>query len=176
MTTFQSIVPINPVTSINPLKLARQVSGLTQEDLSYYAGVTPGAILKYEQGLYENPSKKILKVLSARTGISVKELMMEYSDWRSWKRRIAYLPSVGILHINEFFHPLTQYREAAGYRSVQSFCIELCMHPAVVGKYEKAGCRSMPLMVKTALSEAGLSAPGIDIIHRKGQVYYDAVT
>jgi DNA-binding XRE family transcriptional regulator len=171
----QELVPTEPSTSINPLKVARQISGYTQEDLSYYAGVTPGAILKYEQGLYENPSLKILKVLSDRTGIPVKALIIEYSEWRSWKRRTAYLPSVGILHFNEFFHPLTQYREAAGYRSMQSFCIDLCMHPATVGKYEKGLCRSMPLMVKTALSEGGLSPTGIDIIHRRGQVYYDAI-
>lgn len=168
------------ITMQNPLKFARESLGMSQKELADYAGMTPGAVLKYEQGLYEEPSVTLVEALNELQTFVVdyKTMSKAYSLWRNNHRLGADLKPLHMLALSfkNDSHPLVQYRRAVGLVSAQSFCVLLCLHPAVVRRYEGGKARNMPRQVKDALFLGGLSHTEISIIESHGHDYFDRVT
>ena len=72
---------------INPLKRERLLWGLTQDQLAKIAGVTHDNVVRNEQGLFNNPSPKLLSALCEYSHSEPKQILLEYSNWIAWQRR-----------------------------------------------------------------------------------------
>jgi transcriptional regulator with XRE-family HTH domain len=184
MTTSPTTPDTSPDTThkINPLKRARIDLGLSQAELAKRVGVSPGAILKYEQGLYQEPSHKILRTIAA-VGESQDQFMNlavltnEYHKWREshqathhWLfQPIRYLPIVSLSD-----HPFRLFRQRVGEGySVQGFAVVLAVHPATIQNYDSGKNRTMPSIIKSALLNSGCRASVVDELDQLGERYFD---
>lgn len=86
------MMPIPPTNYLpdteNPLRKLRNQLGLTQHDLgqSLDPPITRGAVLRYEQGLYEHPSDRIVAFLAHATGTPQTTIIHDYLAWQRHQR------------------------------------------------------------------------------------------
>lgn len=167
---------------INPLKKARLDLNLTQQALAKQADISVNALIKYEQGLYPEPSAKIINALfelgyDPYTGVD--ELVRNYSYWRynkvlaarvtlhSHRNIIGLKPSGGV-------NPFVCWRvHHLHLPSRLEFCKLLVLHPAVVQKYEEGQMRDLPKSIRQTLTQVGIYADSIDYLELLGRAYYD---
>lgn len=180
----------------SPIKEARLSLGLTQSDLAYLAHMSPQAVMRYEQGLYEAPSMKLVRALAYQLTLRTCEetsssfqptenthilnLKSAYTTFRlatqaSVGRFMRFPPE---LHLVGDEHPFLTFRKAmtkgaVGKDSRASFCILLALHPAVVAEYDSGRCRTMPALIKRALSNTGLEDDYIKNLDVLGEIWYD---
>lgn len=172
----------------NPLKKLRQKYGLSQAQLADLAGISPQAVLKYEQGLYQDPSDSIMSALISTAShndehISWSKLADEYQQWRLIHQAAQRWRFEDIRHLNIHGneHPFASLRRAVGDSkkqrglgvSVQGFAVILALHPATCSEYNSGRLRSMPSVMKEALLRAGCRMVIIDEVDTFGQYYYD---
>lgn len=165
----------------NPIKRVRTNHNMTQRSLAEQAGISPTAVLRYEQGLYEKLSDKINNVLKELDDTQMSKMLPElYVLWREdvqlhAKPYFIPLPNLAV-NLNE--HPFTTFRRTVTTRAVGkdsriSFCILLAIHPSVVLDYEAGKQEHMPNLIKEALLVAGVPAEYIHSLDQLGGVYYD---
>lgn len=161
----------------NPIKKLRQELNLTQKALAEQAGISPTAVLRYEQGLYQEISPKITKVLEDDN------LPKRYHLWRLVHQQSAeeYFKELPQLTIKPGEHPFETFRKtvtsrAVGKDSRVSFCILLAIHPSVVAEYEKAKQMHMPRLIQEALDTAGVPDTYINSLDQFGAIYYERLT
>lgn len=171
----------NPLVMENPLKTTRRLYGLTQTEVAELAGIGKNAVMRYEQGLYVEPSMKIINVLAAY-GTPQSDLVEDYKDWRDYHQKSArrYINPLPNLEVKPNEHPFTTWRKtvtrrAVGKESAMSFCILLAVHNAVVLNYEKAGHKHIPNLLWNALANAGVSEPYLQNLDDLGAIYYERV-
>lgn len=70
----------------NPLRLARQATGLPQSYIALSAQVSVGVVTQLEVGLYNSPPPSVLEVLSKEATIPVETLREAYLDWQHRNR------------------------------------------------------------------------------------------
>ena len=167
---------------INPIKTFRQLHNLTQRSLAEQAGMSPTAVLRYEQGLYQELSEKISGVFTSLDEEAA-NLPEAYRTWRKAhqleaKRYINPLPNLMVISGE---HPFTTWRRtvttrAVGKDSRVSFCILLAIHPGVVLEYEKGKQRHMPHLIKEALINAGASETYVKSLDDLGAIYHDRLS
>lgn len=165
---------------MNPIKELRRKHNLTQRSLAEQAGISPTAVLRYEQGLYEHVSMKIVNALSEYDELEGVVLPGRYDLWRFKTQRDAakFFTPLPSLAVNLTEHPFTTFRRtittrAVGKDSRISFCILLAIHPSVVLDYEAGKQEHMPNLIRNALFNAGLTLQYIDSLSQLGGVYYD---
>lgn len=167
--------------TINPLKKTRIDLGLSQSKLADLCVVTPGAILKYEQGLYQEPSKKILKILAAvgeeqDTIIDLQDLTDRYYTWRRVHQASQrwLFEDLRTFRGNDEEHPFRTLRRTVGNSyTVQGFAVLLAVHPSTIQDYDSCKVRSMPGIIRSALETAGCRENIIDQINKYGEAHYD---
>lgn len=167
---------------MNPIKELRQEFGLTQRALAEKAQISPTAVLRYEQGLYEAPSEKIMDVFEEYQPDTSVWLSYHYTNWRHIQQGNAgkyftELPSLGNF---EGEHPFATFRRrittrAVGKDSRISFCILLAIHPAVVLEYEKCRSRRLPNLIREALVRAYVPEDYINDLASLGEIYHDRI-
>lgn len=168
----------------NPLKEARLELNLTQSQLAGLADITPNALIKYEQGLYPEPSLKIITALvEAADGdlLYSTRLFNSYYDWRAQKVIAARLffkqhRVVNGLNPTGGLNPFICWR--AHHLHIASrleFCKLLVLHPAVVQKYEEGQMRHMPDSISNTLLAVGVGKDSIDFLDYLGERYYDRI-
>lgn len=158
---------------MNPIRRARLENSLTQSELAYQCDMSRLAVIRYEQGLYQNISEKITEVLGVTQD--------SYSTWRIMQQESArpYMKPIPFVRTNpDGEHPIVQFRKiitqrAVGKSSQMSFCILLALHPGTVAQYEKCRLRKLPNAIRVALHNAGVSEAQIDELDTFGQFYYD---
>lgn len=160
---------------MNPFKKLREQHNITQETLARVAGVTTQSILRYEQGLYEKPSDKIVNALSSLTGAKPPVLKLKYEIWRRFQQERASPIFVVIrpLQLKPGEHPFITFRTNQGYASRMAFCKLLAIHPSVVADYEKGRQKHMPRMIKQALINADCREEILTQLDQFGVIYYD---
>lgn len=164
---------------MNPLKFARTQQGMTQRQLAELAGVSVNAVLRYEQGLYENPSANIIHHL-AENPQHEQTLKQKYYDWRIVKQREAafYFHPRPQLAVRPNEHPFTTFRKtitqrAVGKESAISFCILLAINAAALQEYEKGKHAHIPSHIWAALVTAQLPDSYIENLDQLGVIYYE---
>jgi transcriptional regulator with XRE-family HTH domain len=174
-------VSSNEVYTVNPLKKVRQDLGLSQTQLATKAGVTSQAVLKYEQGLYQEPSHNILNALIAvgrdkDMRVDLLRLVTEYHKWRyvhQAAQRWLFTP-LRALPIRAGQHPFTSLRLAVGEGyTQQGFAVLLAVHPATMQAYDSGRTRTMPNVIREALDNAGCRKSIIDEVNSYGELFYD---
>lgn len=128
------------------------------------------AVMRYEQGLYLNPSKKLIDYLNVSVGA--------YQNWRTMHQesaRIWFKPYPNLsLAFNQ--HPFVNLRQtisqrAVGSNSQMSFCVLLALHPSTVAEYEKGHLVKLPSAIRVALYNAGVSESQINDLDELGRWY-----
>lgn len=178
--------PPTPYT-VNPLKRIRTSLGISQKKLAELAQVTPQSVLKYEQGLYQEPSANIITALLSEaeeqgTPFSLTELYKDYADWRVTHQKAQQwiFDRIYSLPISADEHPFKTFRKKLynpispeGY-SVQGFAVLLALHPATVTEYDSGRVRHMPSIIREALERAGCRTNIISDLDEFGGFYYDS--
>lgn len=165
---------------MNIFKEVRLRHSMTQRQIAELAHVSPQAVMRYEQGLYEQPSIKLVAVIAELSGLPPETVVMKYDMFRDDHQKAAYrfmIPNPP-LRIEEGKHPFTTYREAITDRAVGrssriSFCILLALHPAVVAEYDSGHCEKMPALISRALINTGIDTEFIENLAALGEVWYD---
>jgi hypothetical protein len=165
---------------MNPIKELRRKHNLTQRSLAEQAGISPTAVLRYEQGLYEQISEKIVDALAEHEPNCRMYIRASYLEWRfnHQKEATKYFNPLPALAVLSDEHPFVTFRRsittrAVGKDSRVSFCILLAIHPSVVLDYEAGKQEHMPNLIQQALANAGVSARYINSLDQLGGVYYD---
>jgi hypothetical protein len=139
--------------------------------------------LKYEQGLYQEPSKSILNALlqfgyEQDTVINLQTLIRDYHEWRlvhQAAQRWLFAP-VRSLSISADQHPLASLRAAVGEGyTQQGFAVLLALHPATLFAYERGEAKHMPGVIRDALENAGCRKNIIQEVNNFGALYYDSL-
>lgn len=178
------------VVEVNPLKRERLRLNLSQQQLAKFVQVTPGAILKYEQGLYENPSDNIvfvLRELAKERGWNVPlDIYQQYRNWRKFHqeskafifdRRHTLAISADKSPFDLFRQNLPVFAEdgytavGKGY-TVQGFAVLLCIHPSTVANYQKSEKYSnMSPLLHEALTNAQMPTDQIRDLEVLGKLW-----
>lgn len=164
----------------NPIRSLRRSFNLTQRSLAEQAGISPTAVLRYEQGLYEEVSGKIVTALAEHDPIEAARIPSKYRSWRNAHQVAAHkffepLPALAVLSDE---HPFVTFRRSITTRAVGkdsriSFCILLAIHPSVVLDYEAGKQEHMPNLIQQALINAGVTSMYVNSLDQLGGVYYD---
>lgn len=160
----------------NPIKEVRLRKNLTQRVLASYGNVTVGAVIKHEQGLYVNPSPRILDVLSDEV-LTSGLLTTAYRCWQDDLRESADLPTTANYYegnsrpvgTSPFLHYRTKF---IGCSSRMAFCKLLALHPSIVAEYEAGRTKYMPVSIYQALIMAGVKPSLLAILDDLGKDFY----
>lgn len=66
----------------HPLRLLRRRLGLEMKELARLAGVSRATVSQIEEGRTKRPNRRVVEVLSSRSGRSVDELYAQVDVWR----------------------------------------------------------------------------------------------
>lgn len=162
---------------IHPFKALREHHNITQEQLANAAGTTSQSILRYEQGLYEKPSEKIIDALVKLSGVAAPKLLLRYEYWRlaHQERAAPVFAANRPLLVKAGEHPFVTFRSSLGYESRMAFCKLLAIHPSVVAEYEKGNQKHIPRMIKNALINGGCRRITVDQLDQFGVIYYERI-
>lgn len=164
----------------NPLKIRRLSRNYTIDQLATEAGVTHDHIIRNEQGLFNKPSPKVLSAILRLSGDRPEDVVLEYRNWISWKRRQE--PIRSLVKRNITFdrperltqHPFLLWRTAiAPGTSRIEFCKMLAVHPSTLLKYETGQQRPMPSQIYDALIECGMTKDKVEALAKLGIQYFD---
>lgn len=165
---------------MNPIKQARQARGLSQKDLAEHLGVSPHALLRYEQGLYEEISPHILNYVSGLADLPIARIKNDYRIFRleTQQRAKSLFYPLPVVRITPEEHPFTYFRRECmerrtGKDSRIGFCILLAMNPAVVLNYDKGKQGPMPALIKQALKNAEVYDNYIELLDTYGQLWHE---
>lgn len=135
----------------NPLRVARQDAGLTQQELAVKAQVTRHTVLRAEQGLYIQPPTALVRALGLH-------LMPLLSEWESWVRNER------ALHSHRFQRAVAEHETFGGFthqefrkrvsHSKAGYAKILVYPIGLITKYEEDGtCKDS---LQKALVECGV--------------------
>jgi DNA-binding XRE family transcriptional regulator len=163
---------------MNPLKQTRLKVGQTQKAIAQATDMTPHAILRYEQGLYDNLSPKLSLYCSHHLDILPSEVELRYRNFQLNRRKESaqYFQPPPQLVMNAYEHPFVFYRNvittrAVGKKTRIGFCVLLAMNPAVVLQYERGLQPGMPHLIAACLSDALVSAELILDLASYGEIW-----
>jgi len=158
----------------NIFKVLRKERGLTQEQLAKKCRVTRLAIIRNEQGLFTSPLPAVAHFFNG--GRQVEEAYRHYqfskrreADVTNAVKRAVTLDRISKLPAQPF---LLWRNEILGPISQMKFCQMLCLHPATVANYERNNQRFMPMQIKLALLDAGLTGSRLENLETAGAEYY----
>ena len=163
----------------NPIKRLRRERGLSQKGLADALDMSTHGLLRYEQGLYEHLSPKILEWIGENTNDRAYE-ECAYQEFRKHQQWIAsqWVDNLPPIQINAEAHPFVTFREhittrAVGTKSRIRFCILLAVNPAVVLNYDKGKQGPMPSLIKEALTNAGVDPEYLHRLDVYGQIWHE---
>jgi transcriptional regulator with XRE-family HTH domain len=164
----------------NPIKQLRESHNITQQQLATEASTSTLAVLRYEQGLYDEPSQKIVTALAVLTDTPPTTLTQAYHEWRRDLRQenSIYFENPPPLSVRPDEHPFVTFRKtittrAVGKDSRMAFCILLAIHPSKVSEYEKGMQAHIPRLILDSLIDVGLKPYYIEGLDQLGVVYHD---
>jgi DNA-binding XRE family transcriptional regulator len=164
----------------NPLKAARLSAGMTQKAIASATDMTPHAILRYEQGLYDQLSPKLSLFCSEHLDLLPSEVEAEYRLFQHNRRRDSagyFLPFPNLV-MSPSEHPFVYFRNvittrAVGKKTRIGFCVLLAMNPAVVLQYEKGRTAHLPLLMVGCLRDAGVPGDKIKDLDSYGEIWHE---
>lgn len=166
----------------NPIKSARLARGLSQRGLANLASMSPHALLRYEQGLYEHISPALLETICLQFDLDAATVAHDYNVFRMETQRSAHEwmrdSDLTPIQISPDVHPFVSFREGVTLRAVGRtsrirFCILLAINPAVVLNYDNGRQGPMPTLIREALINAGLKDEYLKKLDIYGQLWHE---
>lgn len=165
---------------MNPLKETRLLAGKTQKQIAHETNMTPHAVLRYEQGLYDALSPKLSLYCSEHLELLPSEVEIQYHEFQLERRRLSgpYFTPWPTLVMSPHEHPFVYFRNVVTLRAVGKktrigFCILLALNPAVVLQYEKGRSAHLPLLMSGGLRDAGITAEKIKDLDSYGEIWHE---
>lgn len=166
------------------IKRIRTNAGITQKEVARVTGMTSQAVLRYEQGLYEELSPKLLEyygdISSDDSPNRYENIAAQYQMDRMKIQRDAShaFNSLPPLRMVVGEHPFCTFRKAITSRAVgkdsrMAFCILLALNPAVVYTYDTGKQPTMPSLISQGLRNAGLNGDYLTGLEELGAIYYE---
>ena len=162
--------------TLNPITQARELIGLTQTRLAMKTGISRQHVSKLEQGCHRKVNERVLKYLSDQLGGEPKpnEIQLGYTAWQQRHRRLALSQ-----HRNNPIRPVADFISSGVcqptntetlirwylvfkawreeyWNSQNEFCLDMCVKPFDVSKYEDGKLYSMPSYLREALEDVSL--------------------
>ena len=176
----------------NPYRYLRREAGLTQESLASLTGLSRNYILSVEAGLYNLPSSRLATTLLSRAFTPLFqdefELLDGYYDWIKKERAVAsssVAPRVSeyLIHprsiSNTRQHPHVSFRiYVVGSRGAPSqirYCKLIKVQQSIVQNFESGGKSELPLLIKEALIDCGVSIHDVSRIEHAFRTSSSAV-
>lgn len=163
---------------MNPLKETRLKVGMTQKAIAAATDMTQHAILRYEQGLYDQLSPKLSLFCSNALDKYPSEIEEQYHNFQLERRQNSaqYLDPFPHLVMHPHQHPFVFFRNevtvrAVGKKTRVGFCVLLAMNPAVVIQYERGLTRHLPPLISSCLRDAECSADKIKDLDSYGEIW-----
>lgn len=165
---------------MNPIKEARLAKGLTQKALAQAAYMSPHALMRYEQGLFDHVSPNLLEAMQNELGVIPEGIEKDYAAFRLAVQRDAhqYMEHPPRIHLDPSQHPFRAFREAVTMTAVGSkasirFCILLALNHATVLNYDAGKQRTMPNAIREALVNAGLDANYLAMLETYCEIWHE---
>lgn len=171
---------------VNPLVQVRSAANLSQADLAELSGMSRMAIIRYEQGLYVNPSldyitalaqARVANLMPSPVGTTLQQVVDAYigiykayraeridttiqlfKNTSETKRWAQYVEDSGFWEV----HPFISFRKMLaielGFPQSQiHFCMLTCFHPGQLDEYEKRPkTYTIPKRIRNILLSADL--------------------
>lgn len=163
---------------ISPIKEIRLRHGISQKGMAQLADMSPQAVMRYEQGVYDNLSNKLADALALLDSRPVDEVHSLYAQGREEVQVSANFTNVPPLKIIRGVHPFWTFREDVMLQrglepSRIAFCILLAIHPATVAEYDNGRVAHMPALIERALNNAGMDHEVLDTLKTFGELWYE---
>lgn len=148
----------------NPVSQARALEGMSLERLGNKLDVSKQYLSRAEHGTYAGLNRNLIRWISGVLEISGREVERQYKAFQTEKRRHC-VETTGPERLkqnrSEFSIPKKGYETFRDWRRLYwespfKFCVDMCVHPASVEKYEDGVCESMPDQLRNALREVDL--------------------
>lgn len=151
---WQEAPPDKTMPSLNPLMMARIVSGKTMIDVARAVGVSPLFILRMEQGLYRDPPMGVVDYYTKMLDMP-DDWQDRYNHFRLMSRLAAPRPIHGVAEspIAPFTFKRWRLHNWPNVSQI-GWCKAFCVHPAGVYSVEKGEQVRVPEEVLIALVEA----------------------
>lgn len=148
----------------HPLRRLRRAHGLEMKELARLAGVSRATVSQIEEGRTKHPNVRVVEVLSARSGVSVEELLGRVEVWRAasldelMPRRAASTLQLEPSLVAELYPSFSRWR-AEFADNPTHFASILRINRMTVAKYERGGfVGGMPdSLVRALVDRLGLS-------------------
>lgn len=133
-----------PNYETHPLRVIRRRLGLEMKELARLAGVSRATVSQIEEGRTKRPNVAVLSVLSARTGVSVEDLLGRVERWRELSPQELLPRRGGAVLLLEPSELLGLYGSFGAWRRELSdnpthFASLLRINRMTVAKYERGG-------------------------------------
>lgn len=162
---------------INPFKDIRQRANLSQYELARRAGVTKHAVLRLEQGMFNDPLPTLVAYFTNTFNVSRTSLVRQYEAFQiETRENNARLLGDLLQTVPQGVHPLTYLREKAGFNPT-SLAKALCLSQSTIGYFEKRPIsqHTVPEQLIKALHDADYSSDETDWLESAYRVYRDGL-
>lgn len=160
----------------NPIYFARTSEQLSQASLAKRLGLARPFIIRVEQGCYKTPGDILTDYASQVLELSPKQIIGDYKAFQQAVRintlrtKVTVEPITGPVPAQDqnknfsservatriFSHDVFRDWREETWPTLTAFCIDMCVHPSSVNKYENGSMLHMPEQLVSVLQETGL--------------------
>lgn len=163
--------------SLNPFRALRQRSGLSQYEIAKRAGVSKHAVLRLEQGCYDQPLPSLIEYFTEHHDITNVQLRNSYRDFQ-YKRRLESLDCLGESIADSLelcpvgIHPLVFLRTLEHLNPTQ-LAKMLCISQSTVVHFEVRSVHQhiVPVQLIEALHEVGYTEEDTEALSESYNLY-----
>lgn len=158
---------------INPFRTLRAENNLTIKDLCQRTYVSKQAVIRLEQGTFNEPLPSVLDWFVKSYGLSELELCDRYAEYQNEvRKRHHHLFGPDLRVPNDTVHPFRYLRDKINF-SITEVSKALCVPQSALDRFEKKWRvqKTVPRTLTTALYGAGYSGHDLAIFQRQYEVF-----
>lgn len=164
------------ISNVNPIRYARALEQMTQTKLAKDLMLSRSFVIRVEQSVYRTPGEELTNWAGRVLNIAPREVQERYELHQHIKRELALLDIPSITPISAPVAAQDQnknfssdgvttrifcYEVFALWRmnywdSANDFCVQMCVHPDSVKKYEAGDMLHMPDQLESVLREINM--------------------
>jgi transcriptional regulator with XRE-family HTH domain len=168
---------------MNPVSYARYLSSISTSRLAKELGVSRQYLSRLEQGIYDSVNKETLnwtvRTLNKHLDSPLSHGAVEqlYKEWQ-WQKRESCRMNKHLLPVEVtdfdrarqpeiiYYHKIFLQWRQDYWISCHEFCVDMCLHPDPVAKYEEGDTVKMPSGLKEVMGHLGLLGSGFKTSER----------
>lgn len=161
----------------NPVKEVRLAKNMTLMEFAHYCGVTESTLRRTEDGCYVTIPPRILRAIHTDT-VHPSLVRSQYTRYQTSKRLAVLEQKLNIdVSVERLFNlsarftgwymgsqldnPFVYWRLTMGWKTRYDFCVDTCMNPTTLKRYEDGVCVTIPRQLVKVLEELKVDWRGI---------------